>query len=1391
MKFHIRIIYSFLILLNFSVCYSATNYYISSVNGNDNNNGTSSGFAWKTITRLQTAIPNLRPGDKIYFERGSVWYNSSLSMTGVNGTLSAPIVFSAYGSGAAPIICGSTKVQSLQQNGNIWTKYDGSFPVLSADIQNIAGLYINDNFYAPGRTPNAGFYTTLTKGTKTLISDPDFNWSTNQWQGGQVVARTVSWSYDKSYISSSSVNSLSLNGLTYNLKYDTTFYFIQNHINTLDQNFEWAYSNKTLSIYSTINLNQQLVEIPVVENILVISDCENILFENLQFSKANLAAFKISESNSITINNCRIKFAGLTGIKLYRTSNFRLTNSVLEDCFSNSVLLDESGLTTIENNKFRRCGIIPGISNSNYRGRSTISSYVAQETLLVQYNRFDSVMIAYQGHYSHCPMYFQYNIIDDYGMLLGDYGAIYLEGESQSTYKKYVKNNIILNGHADLESILGRGIGDLPHAIYLDYDCSNIEIDSNTIINSNYAIHFNRVRNNVVKNNTIVNPGIYMNDDWKSAVLWNQNIGLLFDYLDFNSFSNNLVVLNDNASYGFILHDVVIGSNTMNYNTYIQPFKANGDIVRKVSNYGNFWEYNISDWNAISGQEGNSTYGNSVTKYSASLGISQDQFIKTCYNNTKRTAYQPLGASYADAYGNNYDGGVNIRPYSSKILFYKGASTYQNQTPQIQNQTYSILEQTTIPSYVCKVIASDPDAGQTLSFSILSGNDNNIFRINASTGDIYLNVFQLDFENISAYSLTVRVSDNGVPVKTNQALITINLISDPTNYTPVINDQNFEIEHQGVLPNYIGQLVASDENTGQSLTYEIFEGNTAGYFILYSSGALYFNTQDEIADGVYDFRVRVSDNGTPSLSDIAQITITLDNTGVNSTPLIEAQDFIFIEKEEEGAVIGKVIATDPNRDRLTYSLVSGETTDLSIDEHTGVISFNSNKIIYTTKTTLNFEVRVTDDGTPALSSIAQIEIEIYPEENVVYIDPSSTIAGNGTFLFPFQSLATVLFQENKAYLIKSGTTSIFSEPINITVDNIIISTYGEGAKPIFTFTYEECFFKSVDRKNIIIENIYFNPVNGLSCIYVLGPLTSDFHIKNCEFENTEYGLRIINTNNVLVQFCKFSNHTTGVFAVTSSVMINYNIFFENENAIDLSSVSQNAGLHNNVFYNNRQALFNKGNQMEIINNIFYQSMSSDKALSSVTGYTGNYNIFYPETDNYYTVGDFSYSNIASIREQQSQELNSLIGDPQFVNANMNDFHLSLTSPAIDAGTYIGLIKDIEGNAIPYGHAPDMGALESNDFIDIPEQPLTEYNDLIVYPNPAEEQIFIQTDKSWDINKTIIQLVDITGNMIYSAKTNSYFADNTIKLSTDNFFPGIYVLRVISNDQIYTKKVIFR
>ena len=91
--------------------HDATEYYVDSTNGDDDNSGTSEDAPWKTLDKVSSMTFN--PGDSIFFKRGSS-YSGCVTING-DGTAGNPITVGAYGSGDAPSF---TNPDKRDNNGN-------------------------------------------------------------------------------------------------------------------------------------------------------------------------------------------------------------------------------------------------------------------------------------------------------------------------------------------------------------------------------------------------------------------------------------------------------------------------------------------------------------------------------------------------------------------------------------------------------------------------------------------------------------------------------------------------------------------------------------------------------------------------------------------------------------------------------------------------------------------------------------------------------------------------------------------------------------------------------------------------------------------------------------------------------------------------------------------------------------------------------------------------------------------------------------------------------------------------------------------------------------------------------------------------------------------------
>jgi GH35 family endo-1,4-beta-xylanase len=98
----------------------------------------------------------------------------------------------------------------------------------------------------------------------------------------------------------------------------------------------------------------------------------------------------------------------------------------------------------------------------------------------------------------------------------------------------------------------------------------------------------------------------------------------------------------------------------------------------------------------------------------------------------------------------------------------------QNSSPVMTPASFNIAENPNVGNVIGMVSASDADAGQALTYSIVGGNTNNAFAIDSVTGQVTVaNAGPVDYETNSLFYLMVRVSDNGVTPMIDQIIVPI------------------------------------------------------------------------------------------------------------------------------------------------------------------------------------------------------------------------------------------------------------------------------------------------------------------------------------------------------------------------------------------------------------------------------------------------------------------------------------------------------------------------------------------------------------------------------------------------------------------------------------------
>ncbi len=304
-----------------------------------------------------------------------------------------------------------------------------------------------------------------------------------------------------------------------------------------------------------------------------------------------------------------------------------------------------------------------------------------------------------------------------------------------------------------------------------------------------------------------------------------------------------------------------------------------------------------------------------------------------------------------------------------------------NELPTVNNPTFTIPENTPVGTVVGGVTASDPDAGQTLSYTITSGNTGSAFQINSATGVITVKTLAaINFEVNPVFNLVVAVSDGvGAPVNSN---VTINLTN--VQEAPVVTPATVMLAENSPVGTSVHTVVASDDDVGQSLTYAITGGNVNNTFTINSTTG-----EITVADSTrldyenqppFLLQVTVTDNGTPALSGVATIVVKL--TDVNDAPHVYNAAVAINENPALGATLLDYTIVASDRDRpaqtLTYAIIAGNTgAAFAINSSTGLITVaNPAAVDFETNPSFNLTIQVSDNGAPPLTSTAQLVVTV-------------------------------------------------------------------------------------------------------------------------------------------------------------------------------------------------------------------------------------------------------------------------------------------------------------------------------------------------------------------------------------------------------------------------------
>ena len=481
-------------LINFG---TDADYFVSSSEGNDSNDGLSPDRPKKTLSAALSLVKTGVGGQKLALKASDVWYEQiKPNKQGVSGN---HIVFGAYGVGKRPRLDGTVTISN-------WSVYKGS--IYKASVSSAIGqLFVDGERIRMARYPNDGFHTISTISSTTLTSS-DLSTSMN-YTGAAIIVRNVEWALEAATVTSSSGQSITMSKSIGTLEAGEGFMLV-NKLEFLDEANEWFYDKNSQTVYvwmpdSSNPANHQMSG-SLNSNAINTWNCSNLTIENLDLFGSGYGVY-ITKGSGIDVVGCEIHGMKYSGIYVPKDGSgqqsLTFDDNVVYDCSDRGIRNDGgSSSTTITNNQIYDIGLFDMLNNdSKYAVGIGISS--GGDDLVIEYNdirRTGYSGISLKGINAKC----RYNYVEDALLWLSDGGCIYTIGtEADGTV---ISNNVVRRAYGGKEGIIPSYT--ISGGVYLDDLSTNVTVKDNTIYDCNYGIYFHNDYTCYGQGNLIVHCGI-------------------------------------------------------------------------------------------------------------------------------------------------------------------------------------------------------------------------------------------------------------------------------------------------------------------------------------------------------------------------------------------------------------------------------------------------------------------------------------------------------------------------------------------------------------------------------------------------------------------------------------------------------------------------------------------------------------------------------------------------------------------------------------------------------------------------------------------------------------------------------------------------------------------
>uniref|UniRef100_A0A8B9HJS1 FAT atypical cadherin 1a n=1 Tax=Astyanax mexicanus TaxID=7994 RepID=A0A8B9HJS1_ASTMX len=299
---------------------------------------------------------------------------------------------------------------------------------------------------------------------------------------------------------------------------------------------------------------------------------------------------------------------------------------------------------------------------------------------------------------------------------------------------------------------------------------------------------------------------------------------------------------------------------------------------------------------------------------------------------------------------------------------------------------------------ILQVSATDADirSNAHITYQLLGAGSQH-FSIDPDTGELKT-LLPLDREEQELHRMKMRAVDGGGRYCEADVEITVEDTNDnPPQFTS--DPYSITVFENTEIHTPVARLQATDLDTGSNaaLVFSLLDSADGMFSVDEASGVLFLDSAlDREIHSSYTLRARVSDRGSPRpLSSVCTVSVSVLDIN-HDPPVFQRREYTAALPEDVtvGTQVLQVQAVSrdaENGDHITYSIVNGnERGAFSVEPHTGGI-FVIEPLDYESSHEFYLTVEATDGGTPALSDMATVNI------NVTDVNDNSPVFGQAVY----------------------------------------------------------------------------------------------------------------------------------------------------------------------------------------------------------------------------------------------------------------------------------------------------------------------------------------------------------------------------------------------------------